>query len=62
MYFRKIRLRKRGLDKCPKNPPAECISTNNMVNGHKQCCNLDNGAFIIFIDHSEHNSVGKSLR
>ena len=62
MYFQNCRLRKRRLDKCLKNPPSGCISRNNMVNAHKQCCNLDDGAFIIFIDHSEHNSVGKSVR
>ena len=61
MYFRNYRLRNRGLDKCLKNPAAEYPSTNNMVNGHKHCCNVDDGTFIIFIDHSQHNSVGKSL-
>ena len=45
-----------------KNPPSESSSRNNMVNGHKHCCNVDEGTFIMFIDHSQHNSVGKSLR
>ena len=62
MYFQNYRLRKRWLDKWLKNPSSECSSKNNMVNGHKHCCNLDDGTFIIFIDQSEHNSVGKSLR
>ena len=34
---------------------SECPSTKNMVNGKKHCCNLGDGTFIIFIDHSEHN-------
>ena len=62
MYFRNCRLKKRGLDKCLKNPPSECISRNNMVNGQKHCCNLDDGTFLIYIDYSEHNSVAESLR
>ena len=33
-----------------------------MVNGHKKSSNLDDGTFTIFIDESEHDSVGKSLR
>ena len=61
MYFRNYRLGKRGLDKCLKNPPSECPSINNMVNGHKHCCSLDDVTFTIFIDESEHNSVQESL-
>ena len=61
MYFRKYCLGKRGLDKCLKNPSSECPSTSNMANGKKHCCNLDSGTFIIWIVHSEHNLVGKSL-
>ena len=61
MYFGNYRIGKTGLDKCLKNPPSECPSANNMVNGNEHCCNLDDGTFIISIDHSEHNSVGKSL-
>ena len=62
MYFRNYRLGKTELEKCLKNPASEYPSTNNMVNGQKHCCNLDDGTFIIFIANSEHNSVGKSLR
>ena len=62
MYFRNCCLRKRCLDKGVKNPASECPSTNNIVNAQKHCCNLDDGTFIIFIDQSEHNLVGKSLR
>ena len=62
MYFRNCCLRKRWLDKSLKNAPSECIFTNNMVNRHKHCCNLNDGTFIILIDHSEHNSVVESLR
>ena len=53
MYFRNYRLRKNGA--------SECYFTNNMVNGHKHCWDLDDGTFNKFIDHCEHNSVGKSL-
>ena len=61
MYFRNYRLRKRALDKCLKNPASEYPSRNNMVNGHKHYCSLDDVTFTIFIDESEHNSVQKSL-
>ena len=62
MYFRNCRLGKRGLDRCLKNPPSECPSTNNMVKGHKHCWNLDEGTFIMSFDYSQDNSVEKSLR
>ena len=29
--------------------------TNNMVNGFKHCCNLDNSTVTIFTDHLEGN-------
>ena len=61
MYFRNCGLRKRCLKKCLKNPVSEDPSTSNMVNGPKHCCNVEDGSFTIFIDHCEHNSVGKSL-
>ena len=59
MYFRNNPVRKRGLDKCLKNQPSECISTNNMLNGHKDCWNVDDGTFLIFIDHSEYIQLEK---
>ena len=61
MYFEKYELPKRGLDQCLKNPVSEDLSTSNMVNGSKHCCNLDDRTFTIFIDHCEHNSLEKSL-
>ena len=61
MYFRNYGLCKRWLDKCVKNPVSVDPSTSNMVNGPKHCCNVEDGSFTLFIDHSEHNSVGKSL-
>ena len=61
MYFRNYRLRKSGLDEWLKNSASEYLSTNNMGNGQKHCCNLDDVTFTIFIDHSENNSNGKSL-
>ena len=62
MYFRNYRLRKRGFDKCLKNLAPEYFSTNKMVNGQKHCWNMDEGTFTIFLDQSEDNSIGKSLR
>ena len=47
------------MDKCLKNPTSEDPSTNNMINGHKHSCSLDDRTFTIFIDHSEHNGVDK---
>ena len=61
MHFGNYRLRKSRLNKCLKIPASEYTSRNNMVNGHKHCCNLDDVTFTIFIDQSEDNSVGKSL-
>ena len=61
MHLQNYRLPKTRLDKFLKNPALEHHSTSNMVNRHKHCCNLDDGTFTIFIDHSEQNSVGKSL-
>ena len=61
MYFPNYRLQKKWFYKFLKNPDLEDPSTSNAVNGHKHWCNLDDGMFTIFIDHSEYNSVGKSL-
>ena len=47
------------LDKCMKNYASEYPTTNNMINGHKLCCNLEDRNFTIFIDHFEIHSVGK---
>ena len=57
MYFRNYRLRKRWLDKSLKSRVSQYPLTSNMVKGPKHCSNLNRGAFAIFIDHCEGNSV-----
>ena len=49
------------LDKCVKNAVSEDPCTRNIVNCPKHSYNLDDGNFTIFFDHSEHNSVEKSV-
>ena len=46
MYFPTYALRKAPLDNCLKSPASEDPSTSNMVNGSKQCRNLNGSAFI----------------
>ena len=53
MYFRNEGLQKRWLDECLKNAVSEDPSTRNMVNAPKNCFNLDDGTFTIFIDHCD---------
>ena len=48
--FPNIRTPKTWLDKCLKSFVSEDISTSNMVNGPKNCSNLHDSTFIIFID------------
>ena len=50
MYFRNYGLRKTWLDICLKSPVSEDRMTGIMVNGPKDCCNLNDGTFTIFID------------
>ena len=57
MYFRNYRLRKRWLDKSLKSRVSQYPLTSNMAKGPKHCSNLNRGAFAIFIDHCEDNSV-----
>ena len=64
MCFRNYGIRKRLLNKCPKQSVSEEPSTSNMVNmvnAPKSCVNHDDGIFTIFIDDCEHDSVEKSL-
>ena len=58
--FRNLRTSKRSIDQYLKNPVSE-KRLGNLANGPKHCCNLDHGTFTVFIDHCEHNSVGKGL-
>ena len=57
MYIRKYRLQKRWLDKCLKSHFLDNPSTDNKANGSKHCCNLNDSAFTIFINHCERNCV-----
>ena len=59
MYFPTYALRKAPLDNCLKSPASEDPSTSNMVNGPKQCRNLNGSAFTKFIDHCKENLSGK---
>ena len=61
MCFVNYGLRKMWLDKCVKNAVSEDPCTRNIVNCPKHSYNLDDGNFTIFFDHSEHNSVEKSV-
>ena len=55
MYFRNYGLRETWLDNCLESPVSEDPSTGNRVNGPKNCCNLKDSTFTMFIDHSETN-------
>ena len=61
MYFRNYGLRKNWLDKGLKAPVSDDPSISNMPNGPKHVCNMDDGTFTIFIDHSGNKGVEKSL-
>ena len=51
MYFRKYRLRKIWLDKYLKSRVSDDPYTDNKENGSKQCSNLNDSTFTIFINH-----------
>ena len=61
MYFWNYRLEKTWLDKCLKSPVWEDFWTRYMVNRPKDCWNLKDNTFAIFIDQCESNWVGKTL-
>ena len=61
IFFRNYALRKTWLDICPKSPISHDPLTSNMVNGFKNCCDLDNSTVIIFTDHFGGHWVEKSL-
>ena len=54
-------LRKTSLDKCLKGRNLRDPSTDNMANGLKHFCNLNDSTFTIFMNHCEGNYVGKRL-
>ena len=49
------------LDKCLKSRVLGDPSTENMANGFKHCCNLNESNFTRSINHCEGDCVGKSL-
>ena len=53
MYFLNYGFRKTLLDKCLKCRVSEDPSTSNMVNRIKQCINVNDTTFTIFIDPCE---------
>ena len=61
MYFQKYRLQRTWLDKCPKSRVSDDPLTDNMANGSKHYCNLNDSTFTIFINHSESNCIAKGL-
>ena len=61
MYFRDLGLRKMLQHKCVKGRVSEDPSTDNITNGLKHCCNLNNSNFTIFNNHCERNCIGKSV-
>ena len=61
MYFGNYGIPKTWLDQCLKSPVSEDPSKRNMVNTPKDCSNLKNSTFTIFIEHWEVNCSTKSL-
>ena len=55
IYFRNYALRKLWLDICPKSPVSKDPLLDNMLNGFKHCCDLENSTVAIFTDHLEGN-------
>ena len=51
MYLRNYGLRKTWLDIRLKSPVSEDALATNMVNGPKDCCNLNDSTVTIFSDH-----------
>ena len=49
MYFRKYRLQKTWLDKSLKSRVLDDPWRDNMGNGSKHCCNLNNSTSTIFL-------------
>ena len=61
MYFRNYGLPKTWLDLCLESPVPEDPTKSNMVNAPKNCPNLRDTSFTIFIIHWEVNCLTKSL-
>ena len=61
MYCGNYGIPKTSLDQSLKSPVSEDPSKRNMVNAPKDCSNLKNSTFTIFIEHWEVNCSTKSL-
>ena len=61
MYFRTYGVPKIWLDQCVKSPVSEHQSKSNTLNAPKQCSNLKDSPFTIFLNHWEVNCPTKSL-
>ena len=61
MHYGNYRLQKTWLDQCLKSFVSQNPSTDNMANGSKHCCSLNDSTFSIFINHSQGSFTGKSL-
>ena len=61
MHFQNSGLRKTLLKKCLKSSVSEDPWTDNITNGLKHCCNLNDSSFTIFMNECQGNCVGKSL-
>ena len=59
MYFRNYQLRKTWLDQCLKSSLSRDPSTENMANGSKHCCNLNDNTLIIFSNYCECSALEK---
>ena len=57
MYFRKYQFPKTWLDKWLKSCVSEDRQTDNAANVSKDCWNLYDGTFAIFINHWEGNCI-----
>ena len=55
MYFGNYGFRKTLLEKCLKSRASEDPSTSKIINGIKQCGNMNDTSFTIFLDQYESN-------
>ena len=61
MYLLNKQLRKKWLDQCLKSCVSEETLTDNVGNGSKHCCNLNDSSLTLLLHQCEGNYVGKSL-
>ena len=61
MYFLNYRLQKTWLDQWLKSPVSEHPSKSKRENAPKQCSQMKDTSFTIFIDHWDSNCLTKRL-